>query len=517
MLKKSKKIIDEEVVYPQGTELVSTTDKRGIITYANDAFCQVAGYTKEELVGKNHNIVRHPDMPKAAFKDLWDNLNKKKAWRGAVKNRCKDGRYYWVDAFVTPIYEKDILTGYQSVRTNLGEVEKKRAIKLYKTVLASEQSSSKGLSIRSIKLGFSQKLVLFTLLSLVIIALTVVVSPYLSILLPVLPFVFFYPDIVLRPKFSEKLASDYDSVSRLVFCEDGENIPEYHLKMEEGRFRTIVGRVIDSSKYMLGDADVLTQSSHAASKNIQDEKKELEKVSQAMEQTVETIAGIAESSDDTLNRTKQAEDTAGQVTSKLTHTHQTIEQLNNEVRQSSHITDELTEESEKINGMMAEIKGIADQTNLLALNAAIEAARAGEQGRGFAVVADEVRALSQRTQDATEQIQTSIDGIQNTLQSLNGAMEKGQLNAQECVDVTNETQESLQALCNIISEITGDATQVSSAADKLSVVAMDVCMNIDAIEQSSGNNVSQVEQIAYKACRIEEQSRKLMALGKSFR
>ncbi len=104
MGKRNQSIIDEEVKFSE--ELVSTTDLRGVITYANDAFCRVAGYSYDELVGKNHNLVRHPDMPKAAFHDLWQHLKLGNSWRGAVKNRCKDGRYYWVDAFVTPIFSQ---------------------------------------------------------------------------------------------------------------------------------------------------------------------------------------------------------------------------------------------------------------------------------------------------------------------------------------------------------------------------------------------------------------------------
>jgi aerotaxis receptor len=105
MNRRNQYVVDQEVQFAPGEELVSTTDTRGVITYANSAFCQVAGYSEEELLGKNHNLVRHPDMPAAAFTDLWSHLKQGQSWRGMVKNRCKDGRYYWVDAFVTPIYQ----------------------------------------------------------------------------------------------------------------------------------------------------------------------------------------------------------------------------------------------------------------------------------------------------------------------------------------------------------------------------------------------------------------------------
>src|SRR5690554_228614 len=97
--------------------LISTTDLKGAITWACDNFVQVSGFSRQEMVGQNHNLVRHPDMPPAAFKDLWDTIKSGKSWKGMVKNRCKDGRYYWVDAFVSPITKDGQITGYQSVRT----------------------------------------------------------------------------------------------------------------------------------------------------------------------------------------------------------------------------------------------------------------------------------------------------------------------------------------------------------------------------------------------------------------
>ena len=134
MNKRNAQVINEEVSFDGQDELVSTTDTRGVITYANPTFCQVAGFELDELMGKNHNIVRHPDMPAAAFKDLWSNLAAGKPWRGAVKNRCKDGRYYWVDAFVTPIYEQGKLVGYQSVRKKLSLKDKQTAQAAYATI-----------------------------------------------------------------------------------------------------------------------------------------------------------------------------------------------------------------------------------------------------------------------------------------------------------------------------------------------------------------------------------------------
>jgi len=131
IMRKNLPIIDEEVDYPASQQLVSTTDEKGVVTYANEAFCQVAGFELSELVGQAHNIIRHPDMPEAAFEDLWEKLKAGQSWRGMVKNRCKDGRYYWVDAYVTPLYDGDQKVGFQSVRIKPNKELKQRAEKIY--------------------------------------------------------------------------------------------------------------------------------------------------------------------------------------------------------------------------------------------------------------------------------------------------------------------------------------------------------------------------------------------------
>ncbi|WED22964.1 methyl-accepting chemotaxis protein [Vibrio sp. JC009] len=515
MRKSSKTTVNEEVSFPSDAELVSTTDTRGVITYANKEFCEVAGYTSEELVGKNHNVVRHPHMPKAAFKDLWDHLKQGQAWRGAVKNRCKDGRYYWVDAFVTPIYEAGTLVGYQSVRTKLGETEKRRAINLYKKAIAAESLKVSKVDIFNIHLSFSRKLALWIVLNLALIIASITYSPYLSVLFPLASVMLFY-NTGTRESYDNKLADEYDSISRQVFCETKNNISEYHLKMFEGRLRTILGRVLDSSRFLLGEAEVLSRTSEEARENVEKESVELEKVATAVEEMVATISEIALHCSDIMNQTNLARNTSKQVTGDLSSTQKKIEHLAAEVEASAKITDELAKESVRINSVMEEIQGIAEQTNLLALNASIEAARAGEHGRGFAVVADEVRALSQRTHGATEQIQKSVTGIQSTLKTLSASMDEGQKSADECVEITNVTKDSLSGLCSIVTEISDNTTQIASAAEQQSVAAKEIGGNISNLSQSSTQSLCQAELVAKNADEIGKQSEKLLFMTKSF-
>ncbi|MCF6207100.1 MAG: PAS domain S-box protein [Sulfurovum sp.] len=130
--------IDEEYKFSEGL-IVSSTDLKGIITYANRKFCEIANYTKKELTGKNHNIVRHPDMPKAAFKDLWETIQSGNEWPGIVKNLRKDGRYYWVYSHITPILnDAGEITGYTAARRPASQHEIEESVALYKEMIAQE-------------------------------------------------------------------------------------------------------------------------------------------------------------------------------------------------------------------------------------------------------------------------------------------------------------------------------------------------------------------------------------------
>lgn len=130
-MKINEPVTDHEVKLRNGQELVTKTDLKGIITYTNPAFVEVSGFSEAELVGKNHNVVRHPDMPVEAFKDLWDTLKLGRPWNKLVKNRCKNGDYYWVKANVTPVYRNGDIVEYMSVRTRPTQDEIDASAKLY--------------------------------------------------------------------------------------------------------------------------------------------------------------------------------------------------------------------------------------------------------------------------------------------------------------------------------------------------------------------------------------------------
>lgn len=509
MTKRTQSVVNEEVNFKSGVELISTTDKKGVITYANPEFCRIAGFSLDELVGQNHSIVRHPDMPAAAFKDLWENLKSGLPWRGVVKNRCKDGRYYWVDAFVTPTFESGVLVGYQSVRTRLDDETKKNAI-------ASYQALKKGKSLTKWYENTLVKNVAYWVTSIGTL-LSATYYPYMMFLLPLLPFIIYKNEIIDTPKFFKKLTSEYDSVSRLIYCgTKPQGIADFHLKIAEGKINTILGRITDSSNLLSAGANNLEEAARIAKEGAEKETAELHQVSTAVEEMVATIDEVAQNTTFTSQKVNQAHSDC-QIATKAMHlTMETVNLLAQDVANSASSATELSSEVEKVGSIMHEIQGIADQTNLLALNAAIEAARAGEHGRGFSVVADEVRALSSRTHAATEQIQSSISEMQNTLLSWVQTMTKGKESADSCVEKATEAHNVVDKVYASITDISDLAIQISTASEEQSMVSQEISRNIINISDASQNNLHQADTVESETINIKTRSNALGALGQAF-
>ena len=510
MSRRDQYVVNEEVRFNQDEELVSVTDTRGVITYANPIFCHVAGYTEQELVGKNHNIVRHPDMPKEAFADLWTKLKAKQAWRGAVKNRCKDGRYYWVDAFVTPVYEKGQLTGYQSVRRVLDPEIRNRAEKLY------AQINQKGVSANVLKVPGGIKDISFVLLAL-ILAVGCLYWPALAFGFIALPYLVFNSELFKLRSYCADQQKHYDSVSRLLYSgKDLSSLVDYRQKMNEGKIKTILGRVIDGTNNLNQGVNVLKNASAAAKKGVEKEALEIHQVATAIDEMVASISEVANNTVNTSKKVESVHQDCRVATDSMTRTMDKVSNLAKDVAKSASAASELAAEAEKIGQIMQEIQGIADQTNLLALNAAIEAARAGEQGRGFSVVADEVRALSSRTHNATEQIQASISEIQSTLLSWSKTMHKGKEAAEDCVADTSQTRDLVFKVYDDVTMISDLAAQISTAAEEQSMVSQEISRNVSNINDASLANLEQANIVEEESNKIQQRAQKLASLGLTF-
>ncbi len=133
-MRKNLPITNTERTFPTEQRLISATDTQGVIQYCNDDFVAISGFMREEIIGQSHNLVRHPDMPEQVFALMWGYLKAGKCWMGIVKNRCKNGDYYWVNAYVTPILEHGKVVGYESVRIKPSDEQIQRAQQCYQRI-----------------------------------------------------------------------------------------------------------------------------------------------------------------------------------------------------------------------------------------------------------------------------------------------------------------------------------------------------------------------------------------------
>ncbi|WP_064435692.1 methyl-accepting chemotaxis protein [Pseudoalteromonas neustonica] len=506
-MRRGQQIKNEEVTFSQHQELVSTTDLRGVITYANDAFCAIAGYTLEELMGKNHNIVRHPDMPKAAFKEMWEKLKAGHSWRGMVKNLCKDGRYYWVDAFVTPIFEHGQLVGYQSVRSKPTQQLKQRATEFYKKINAGKSLTS----YRELVSVRQTCALIITLLGLTLLAVTISVTAALVAVLFCSAIVFLnYDELIVTPNLLKQQKAEFDSVSRYIYVGTHPfSISEYNREMLNAKLRTVLGRIKDATITFNGIASNLDNQSSLTEQGISAQGQRLSQIATAMSQMSTTIGEISTSTQNTAEQVNVTYQSCSDIKVHIADNSSMVSELASQVEQAASTANALATEADKIGQVMTEIEGIAEQTNLLALNAAIEAARAGEHGRGFAVVADEVRALSSRTQRATSQIHSSIKEIQDTLFSWSTVMKNTKSQADDCVNTTGHTQIELDSIFAQISEISQLATQISAAAQQQQAVSGDIGENVKQIKGFSDENLALSFNVAKDAAQLVEGSRKV--------
>ena len=457
-------LVDQEVDFPADEQLVSTTDLRGVITYANDHFCRVAGYSRAELIGQHHNMVRHPDMPKAAFADLWGKLKQGQPWRGMVKNRCQDGRYYWVDAYVTPIFEQGKISGYQSVRCRADPQMKEIAARTYARLRAAEQGGRKP----RISLSRLRHLVAGSgLLALAWLGAVQLGSwAPLYMVLPLLLLAGLYRhELITTPRYLQQLADEYDSLTRLIYSgQEPSAIADFHIKLLQARIRTVLGRVDDATHALQDLAVHLKSASSEVSSDIAEQDAQTQQMAAAITEMASTAQEIARNIQDTNSQVAQAKAHCQHTDKQLLDTERKITELATEAEHAFASAVALASESDRIGVLMGEIQGIADQTNLLALNAAIEAARAGEQWRGFAVVADEVRKLAGNTQQAVQNTQELIEKIRHSSANAVNAIQQGQQLPHQAVGEADLAEAALDSIFQGIATINDMTYQIASAA-----------------------------------------------------
>lgn len=513
-MRRGQSIVDRETHFEDSHELISTTDTRGVITYVNQHFCQVSGYTEEELVGKNHNLVRHPDMPKAAFKDMWQHLKNGISWRGLVKNRCKDGSYYWVDAMVTPVYQGERLIGYQSVRTRPNHVHKQQAQRLYSRL--NQNKSLPNTLSHSLRLG---------LVAALLILLSVGVAVFGGFWLgAAVALVWIVAATLLRealwglPAKVMALTEGKDSVSRLVFAgTDLSSHLTHHGLIQKGIQRTIRGRTRDAGANLHQVAEQIRAVSHGMVSGISEQSSQVESIATALTQLANNSAHVVTSTDEANEGVARSREATASTETALVASKQRVEQLAQVVSDAAGSAQSLKVETEKVSVAMAEIEAIAEQTNLLALNAAIEAARAGESGRGFSVVADEVRALSNRVQQSTLAIEQNLTQMQGTLSNWVQMMKDCEQRALDCaadsqhsVAQVDDINHSIGRLSELISEIVQQAHEQMQATK-------DIELSINGVQKVARDNREVVQTLAENSDVLQKGVGDITGVGEAFK
>ncbi len=283
------------------------------------------------------------------------------------------------------------------------------------------------------------------------------------------------------------------------------------------KFSAIINQVSESTLQLGDESQSLTRVTDQSIDGIRMQEQESGQAASAMVQMEQAAGDAANSASGASEAARQADQLALEGADVVSSAISSINNLAEKITQASGVITQLEEDSDGIGNVVEVITNIADQTNLLALNAAIEAARAGEQGRGFAVVADEVRTLATRTHDATQEIQGMIEGLQKQAQSAATMMNQSQEGVNSSVTEAARAGESLTAITDSIKTINTMNEQIATSANQQSVVAGEIRHNIEAINEVTGQTTQHTEQIAQTSHRLSDLSAKLKEMMDRFK
>jgi len=512
-------VANVETVLPENVFIYSQTNLKGVIVEANEAFAQISAYRREDMIGKPHNMVRHPDMPKEAFADMWRSLKAGRPWQGVVKNRRSDGGYYWVLANVSPVRENGRVVGFQSLRSKPTREQINGAALAYRQIRA----GSRALKIQegqAVPAGSRWVQIVasldFQLLAGAFMALlTALAAPAAMFLgsghallhgcaVALCGFSGLFAAYTLLhilPRQKRDLGR-IESYLDNVLSSGNLNRPfDFERQGRMGAIGSKLGLLVGwvkSTVQCIGDAVVYMRN------GTEDVLKAVIEIDQAASSQSTATASVAAAATElglTIAEVSQhlqtTETTVGDTGRKATEgaavSQRATDQIHNlalAIKNASTEVEALGTSSAEVGQIAGVIREIANQTNLLALNASIEAARAGEAGRGFAVVANEVRSLADRTMKATGKIDALILTIKGDSDRAISGMRAGAAQVGEGVALVQQAQDALNDINSLMSEAVRRVTEISSASSQQTEAMNDIGANISHVaamtEQSVG-------------------------------
>jgi aerotaxis receptor len=412
-----------EHAFPAGEMLVSTTDPGGVITHCNEAFARASGHAVDELVGRPHSIVRHPDVPAEVFEDLWRTITEGHPWSGVLKNRRRDGKACWVAANIVPLRRDGRLEGFMSVHALPPPEQVAQAEALYAELARQaaggrvrvrlvegkvEPTGLRGAAVRFWRSGVTARLALVVMVTVAIGML----PHWLGLAGPGHAWIQFgalaFGAALQLAWFERRIHANIREAagfaSELAACNLASELREdrygplgalpERLRQIQVNLRAVVGDVRQG-------VEAFTAAAGEISRGSQDLAARTETQVINLQQTAATMELLSNALRDSATAVQEVARHGARTTAVATDGGQAIDRV-------AATMETISAESRSMRDIVGVIEGIAFQTNILALNAAVEAARAGEQGRGFAVVAAEVRTLAQRSAEAAREIRGLI-------------------------------------------------------------------------------------------------------------
>ncbi len=503
-------ITNHEVLLADGKTIVSTTDLKGNIQFANPYFIEISGFSAEELSGAPQNIVRHPDMPAEAFADLWSTIKAGMPWSGMVKNRCKNGDHYWVYAHVTPVIENGNAVGYMSVRTKPTREQVTAATALYaelkagnprkltlqqgrvrKTGIAGRLTSLRHLRLKTqVNLGMG---LLFLLMSANLLqSWQTGASPWglgamaVALFTATILWLCLYKNVIApldqATSFTRRLAGG-DLTSRIDHVSDN----------EMGQLVTALRQTSVNLFSVIGDVranfDEIRQATSEIANGNMDLSHRTESQASSLEETAASMEQLTQNVTNSSNSVKTANELAMRAAEMATRGGKTVEQVVTTMQ-------EINISSSKVLDIIGLIDGIAFQTNILALNAAVEAARAGEQGRGFGVVAGEVRSLAQRTSSAAKEVKQLIDVSLATVQDGCRLTAAAGQTMGDIIGAFDNVSQVMEEIASAAREQSSGIGQVNQAVSQLDAITQQNAALVEESAAAAGSLAQQAESVA---------------------